>query len=172
MLAEICTAMLGTTALMSFIEFAKLTRSGKPRNQPPYYFRDLFRDYQRPRLSLRTWHLRELAPRVLSTSVLAVLGEGCQARPELNSSGLFFFDLSFTDCAWLFGWIIARQYNPLARQSPSGLPFEPSRIALRMNNIIPPDSRPKNQKRWERIHGPHSLGPMVPQAYNLVTRLC
>jgi hypothetical protein len=28
-------------------------------------------------------------------SVLAVLGEGCQARPELNSSGLF-FDLLFT----------------------------------------------------------------------------
>ena len=48
MLAEICTAMFGTTALMSRIEFAKLTRSGKPCNQPPYYFRDLFRDYQRP----------------------------------------------------------------------------------------------------------------------------
>jgi hypothetical protein len=87
--------VLGSMALMSFIEFAKLAPVWKPCNQPTYYFRDLFRDYQRPRLSLRTWHLHEPVHRLLSTSVLAVLGEGCQARPELNSSGLF-FDLSFT----------------------------------------------------------------------------
>jgi hypothetical protein len=37
-------------------------------------------------------------------------------------------------------------------------------IVLRMNNIIPHRSRPKNQKRSERIHGPASPAPEVLKA--------
>jgi hypothetical protein len=62
--------------LMSFIEFAKLAPVSKPCNQPTYYFRDPFRDYQRPRLSLRTWHLHKPVPRLLSTLCLGRSGGG------------------------------------------------------------------------------------------------
>jgi hypothetical protein len=84
----------GSTALTSFVGFAKLAQSGRHVTSRRITSETYF-GLPATTLPLRKWNLHKPVPRLLSTSVLAVLGEGCQARPELNSSGLF-FDLLFT----------------------------------------------------------------------------